>query len=162
MPSDEVVLRVKSDYASYWRALAFDKYDGRGWSMGEPEKVTSYVEESGGQVIRLPLPEGQSARGQRFIHTIYVETDQANLVFSAWPPLRIYFPTGMGLGSTPTTARAARCPSRRTCTTPWSRTCPSTTAPSWPSCRRRPSPVGLRVTRSCRRCRRGSRRSPSG
>jgi transglutaminase-like putative cysteine protease len=92
IPTDEVVLRVKADRSSYWRAMAFDEYDGRGWRMHEPDNVTALTEAV--PPFRMALPSGQHG-GARVVQTFYIERDGANLIFSAWAAREVYFPTAL-------------------------------------------------------------------
>jgi transglutaminase-like putative cysteine protease len=91
-PSNDVVLRVAADRPPYLRAIAYDHYDGRRWSMSEPDRVTTL--DLANPPARLKRPPGQ-AGGPELVQTIYVEQDQGNLVFAAWTPTRLYFPTSL-------------------------------------------------------------------
>ncbi|MEB3220547.1 MAG: DUF3488 and transglutaminase-like domain-containing protein, partial [Candidatus Sericytochromatia bacterium] len=91
-PSNEVVLRVAADRPPYLRALAYDRYDGRRWSMSEPDRVTPL--DTSLPPVRLRRPPGQAA-GTELVQTVYIEQDQGNLVFAAWTPTRLYFPTSL-------------------------------------------------------------------
>ena len=91
-PSEEVILRIQSDRPQYWRAVAYDSYDGRIWSMSRPDEVTPFNVAS--PPMRLGRLPGQ-APGTLITQTVYVERDQANLVFAAWTPTAIYFPTSL-------------------------------------------------------------------
>lgn len=91
-PSEAVVLRVKSDRPQYWRAMAFDHYDGRRWRMSRPEAVEALVTDQ--DVHRLGRPKGQVG-GAQLVQTFYVERDQGNLIFAAWTPTALYFPTSL-------------------------------------------------------------------
>jgi transglutaminase-like putative cysteine protease len=88
LPNNEVVLRVKADRPQYWRAMAFDRYDGRAWKMSDPTGVDSYD----GPPFRPPRPAGQLA-GPSLLQTFYIEQDQANLIFAAGTARLVYFPT---------------------------------------------------------------------
>lgn len=87
-PSETVVLRVKSDRPQYWRAMAFDRYDGRTWRMGEPEAVETFET----QPFRFPRGKDQAA-GFSLLQTFYIEEEQANIIFAADSPRALYFPT---------------------------------------------------------------------
>ncbi|MDB5097511.1 MAG: putative transglutaminase-like protein [Cyanobacteria bacterium RYN_339] len=92
VPSNDVVMHVKCDRSQYWRAMAFDHYDGRGWSMSAPEAVQPVATTA--QSFRLPLPRGQHGSG-KIVQTFYIERDQGNLIFAAWAPTEVYFPTAL-------------------------------------------------------------------
>lgn len=91
-PSEEVVLRVQTDKPQYWRAVAYDAYDGRIWSMSRPDEVTPF--NVAAPPMRLGRPPDQ-VPGDLITQTVYVERDQANLVFAAWTPTAVYFPTSL-------------------------------------------------------------------
>jgi transglutaminase-like putative cysteine protease len=89
-PSETVVMRVHADRPQYWRAMAFDFYDGGAWRMTEPEAVDSLE----GPPFRVDRPDGQVV-GVSLLQTFYIEQEQGNLVFAAWTPRSVYFPTGL-------------------------------------------------------------------
>ncbi|MEB3196794.1 MAG: transglutaminaseTgpA domain-containing protein [Candidatus Sericytochromatia bacterium] len=89
-PTDEIVLRVASDLPPYLRAVAYDWYDGQRWRMRDQERVTEL--DAGQTPLRLKRPPGQS-RGPELAQTIYVERDHGNMIFAAWNPTQLYFPT---------------------------------------------------------------------
>lgn len=91
-PTNEVVLRVKADRPAYWRAMAFDHYDGHTWGMSHPTEVTPLL--GNAPPIKIAPPRGQ-ARGTPLVQTFYVERDQANLIFSAWTPTTLYYPSAL-------------------------------------------------------------------
>lgn len=87
-PSETVVLRVQSDRPQYWRAMAFDRYDGRTWRMSEPTAVDTNETPP----FRFPRGKDQAA-GFSLLQTYYIEEEQANIIFAASSPRALYFPT---------------------------------------------------------------------
>lgn len=91
-PSEEIIMRVQADRGEYWRAIAYDRFDGRIWSMGEPEAVVPYNVSQ--PPMRLKKPDSQ-AQGSMVTQTFYIERDQANMIFAALTATTVYFPTGL-------------------------------------------------------------------
>lgn len=92
--SDEIVMRVKSSRASYWRAMVFDKYKGGQWEMTYPfelRRLTGntppiYVRETS-RLFKNIVPREQVTQ------TFFIEKDQSNLIFMAPYAEFLYFPT---------------------------------------------------------------------
>lgn len=92
--SDEVVMRVRSPRASYWRGMGFDRYDGLRWSMAYPYKLRRL----GNSVLPLWIRETRDlykniVRRERVVQTFYIEKDQSNLIFKSSYAEQLYFPT---------------------------------------------------------------------
>ncbi len=91
---DRLVLRVRSTRPAFWRGLAFDEYTGQGWRMSDGS-----VEELASDQVRVPVrlaaDEPWPAGSEQVVQTFYVEADQPNVVFAAYRPFEVYFPTGM-------------------------------------------------------------------
>ncbi len=85
--SDEVVMSVRSSDWTYYHALAFDRYDGRTWSLSDNELETLTVESP---PLMIPL-EG---RGDRQIVQIFtIQRQLPNLIFGAYQPYQLFFPS---------------------------------------------------------------------
>lgn len=99
--SDEVVMRVRSSRASYWRGMAFDTYDGLRWTMAYPFKLTRH----GSGILPMWIRETREldkniVRRERVVQTFYIEKDQSNLIFKAPYAEQLYFPTDYVLRDT--------------------------------------------------------------
>ncbi len=88
---DRVIMRVNSPHPHYWRAMAFDHYDGRKWRMRDPDAVKALSPDN--DAFNPPIQPAW--RGEPELQTYYVEQDSANLIFSALQPQLIYFPSGL-------------------------------------------------------------------
>ncbi len=100
--SDEIVMRVRSSRASYWRGMAFDKYDGLRWTMAYPYKLTRHGVSG---VLPMWIRESRElekniVRRERVVQTFYIEKDQSNLIFKAPYAEQLYFPTDYVLRDT--------------------------------------------------------------
>lgn len=96
--ANQVVMRVRSTRAEYWRGMAFDTYDGLRWTMQKPFELKRY------ETSQLPIWIRQSrdlvrnvVPKEQVTHTFYIERDQSNLVFSVPYVEQLYFPTNFVL-----------------------------------------------------------------
>lgn len=92
--AEEIVMRVRSSRASYWRGMAFDRYDGLRWKMTKPFKLRRL----GASALPIWIRETRDlqkniVRRERVIQTFYIEKDQSNLIFKAPYAEQIFFPT---------------------------------------------------------------------
>lgn len=90
-PTDEIVMRVRTDRPAFWRGMAYSEYTGRSW-VAEDKGLRRL---DGDPPLNIPETTG-TASGSRLseeqIQTFYIEQDQPNLVFAAQYPSRVYFP----------------------------------------------------------------------
>jgi transglutaminase-like putative cysteine protease len=91
---DELVMRVRTTRRAYWRGLAFDAYTGRGWRMTD-RAVEEYSSDQPRIVPRLGADEPWPAGSEQVVQTFYIEAAQPNVIFAAYRPFELYFPTGM-------------------------------------------------------------------
>lgn len=89
--SEELVMRVRAPEPHFWRALAFDTYDGTSWTASD--RRTHRV--GGAPPIGLPAEEpGQSVwPSHEVVQTFFLESAQPNVVFAAYQASELYFPT---------------------------------------------------------------------
>jgi transglutaminase-like putative cysteine protease len=86
-----------------WRGIALDRFDGRTWAIGQPERTL--VRPGPGGPIQVGLPVG---RGPILNQDIYLDPIGTDIVFAASRPLRIQVSAGalsvddMGSLSVPT------------------------------------------------------------
>ncbi len=90
---DTVVMRVRATRPAYWRGLAFDTYTGRGWRMSDGA-VEEYSSDQPRIVPRLGPDEPWPAGSEQVIQTFYIEAEQPNVIFAAYRPFEVFFPTG--------------------------------------------------------------------
>ena len=91
--SDTLVMRVRTTRPGFWRGLAFDTYTGRGWVMSDPA-VEEYTSSQPRIVPRFGPDEPWPADSVQVIQTFYVEAAQPNVIFGAYRPFEVFFPTG--------------------------------------------------------------------
>ena len=79
----DVVLRVRSPLASFWRGYTVDRYDGRGW-VADNQLAGLLVDRSG----RLRFAEAPTRfpRGKTYVQTYFLKVRQPSSVFTAYSP----------------------------------------------------------------------------
>ncbi len=90
--SDNIAVKIRSNRSEFWRGMAYDVYNGRSWSMSAPNDVENLT------VANLPfnLPASSlSGGGSTQVRTLYVESDQSNLVLLPPNPRQLYFPANL-------------------------------------------------------------------
>jgi protein-glutamine gamma-glutamyltransferase len=91
VPSDRVVMKVRSSKPEYWRAAAFDRFRGNGWENSETKR-----EEIAGTGLPLTVTyPGELARysTRDLVQTFFIERRLPNTLFAAYIPRDVYFPT---------------------------------------------------------------------
>ena len=88
--SDEIVMRVRSPEAAFWRGQTFTDFDGRTWTvspeMGRPNEGPSIiVEPTLGDGVDPAIPTDQ------LVQTYFIEADLPNVVFAAARPDTVIF-----------------------------------------------------------------------
>lgn len=87
--SDEVVLKVRSPRPAFWRGAVFDVYEQSAWGLSR-DKTTPVI----GLPAEISADQGDEPQNSvDLLQTFYVEQDQPNLVFSAYRPREVWFPT---------------------------------------------------------------------
>jgi transglutaminase-like putative cysteine protease len=95
--SDRVVMKVRAQQAAFWRAQAYDSFDGHTWRTSD----SSVQEQS--SVFEPPIPLARPGgavesilsgriRTTELTQTFYVLVAQPNVVFAAYQPRDLYFP----------------------------------------------------------------------
>jgi protein-glutamine gamma-glutamyltransferase len=86
--SNQILMRVRATYPSFWTAETFDQWNGTSWSV--PDPLNRVI--GGGSPFTVPVPEGDVLAGQTDIQTFYLATTGPNLVFHAGDAHEVYFP----------------------------------------------------------------------
>lgn len=101
--SNQIVLKVASTRGQLWRAMAFDTYDGHGWTMSQANTTFDRLTMYGSAIPLDPLPSMSLPRRVPIIEltqVFHLEADQPNLIPAATVPYLIYFPTNKVLVDT--------------------------------------------------------------
>src|SRR5215212_1496848 len=94
--SDEVVMKVRSEESVPYRGVVFDEYNGKGWeiSTGDAaEKLTSDSLRFDTYTARNTEP-GQGP-AKEVAQVFHVEKDSPNIIFGAYRPETVFFPTSI-------------------------------------------------------------------
>ena len=88
----QVVMRVRSQAAGFWRVLGFDKYTGQGWEISRNERTQKVTRPSWSYQFYLnPFPN--APRTQEVIQSYTMVAQLPNLIPALAKPKDLYFPT---------------------------------------------------------------------
>ena len=93
--SDDVVMKVRSEEPTPYRGVVFDAYNGKGWEISaegeDGEELTSdSVRFDMYTAQRTEPPEGPTRQVSQVFN---VERDASNVIFGAYRPQTVFFPT---------------------------------------------------------------------
>jgi len=93
--SNEVVMQVRAPQAALWRGQVFDTYDGVRWTASDPDTVTMarIFDDTALAVPPPPEGRGEPLEANRLVATFFVRADLPNVVFGAFRPVEVYFPS---------------------------------------------------------------------
>lgn len=91
--SDEVVMKVKSEEAVPLRGVVFDEYNGKGWETtgDDTEKLTS--DEPRFDLYEAEDVEPTQGESRRVEQIVHVQKESSNVIFGAYRPETVFFPT---------------------------------------------------------------------
>jgi transglutaminase-like putative cysteine protease len=88
----QVVMRVRSQAAGFWRVLGFDKYTGQGWEISRNERAEKVTRPRWSYQFYLnPFPN--APRTQEVIQSYTMVAQLPNLIPALAKPKELYFPT---------------------------------------------------------------------
>ncbi len=88
---DLPVMKVRATEPAYWAGLIFRDYNGYSWLLpeGEAQRLTT-----DSQPFTIPEPENQAHTAKDMvIQTYYLLSEQPNVIFSAYRPRYVYYPS---------------------------------------------------------------------
>lgn len=88
---DLPVMKVRATEPAYWAGLVFRDYNGYSWlpPEGELQRLTATY-----QPFTVPEPENQAHMAKDMvIQTYYLMREQPNVIFSAYRPRYVYYPS---------------------------------------------------------------------
>ncbi len=90
--SGALLMRVKSTEPAYWRGVAFDLFAGTGWerSTDESTELDSGPQDYFSTVHRETEAQWETRQS---IQTFYVEREMPNVIYGAYRPHTVYFPS---------------------------------------------------------------------
>ena len=91
--SEQIVLRIRSPQAALWRGLAYDTFDGTRWMASDDQTISLGRAFDPSFGIAPPIEGSGMLPTQHVLATVYVQADLPNVVFGAYRPVQVYFPT---------------------------------------------------------------------
>src|SRR5215210_3127318 len=91
--SDEIVMKVRSEEPVPYRGVVFDDYNGKGWeiSTDATEKLTS--DNLRFDTFTATNTEPEEGPTREVAQVFRVEEDSSNIIFGAYRPETVFFPT---------------------------------------------------------------------
>ncbi|HEY3998434.1 MAG TPA: transglutaminaseTgpA domain-containing protein, partial [Candidatus Xenobia bacterium] len=86
--SHDVVMRVRSSRVTYYRALAFDHYDGRGWQISHEDKLDKVTSAQ----PPVQISTGRFYGQEDLVQIFYLDHDMSNVIMGAYHISQVYFP----------------------------------------------------------------------
>ena len=88
---DLPVMKVRATEPAYWRGVSFQDYNGYSWLAAEEEPELLHA-------LEQPFHIRQSDKGvhlssRRNVQTFYIEGEEPNIIFAAYRPSLVYFPS---------------------------------------------------------------------
>lgn len=87
----QVIMRVRSQLAGFWRVMAFDSYTGQGWEVSRGDNLVD-LNRSPFSYRFIPVPFNALGPTQEVVQTYTMVKDFQNLVPILYAPQAIYFP----------------------------------------------------------------------
>lgn len=87
----QVIMRVRSQRAGFWRVMAFDEYTGQGWNVSRGESLID-LGRSPLSYRFLPLPPTSIGPTEEVVQTYTMVKEFQNLVPVLYAPRAVYFP----------------------------------------------------------------------
>ncbi len=93
--SDEVVMKVRSQEPVPYRGVVFDEYNGKGWEISTGDDEQEELQADGPRYELNAARSTESLQGQsrQVAQIFYIEKDQPNVIFGAFKPETLFFPT---------------------------------------------------------------------
>lgn len=88
----QVVMRVRSQAAGFWRVLAFDTYTGQGWDISRNDDAQTLTRSRFSAQTFLPI-DPTLARNREVVQTYTLVSELPNLIPAMYQPKQLYFPT---------------------------------------------------------------------
>ncbi len=92
--SDEVVMKVKSQEPTPYRGVAFDEYNGKGWEISTGDAAEELTADGPRYDLSIARDvEPRQGPSREVVQVFYVEEDSPNVIFGAFRPETLFFPT---------------------------------------------------------------------
>src|SRR5919206_2472561 len=92
--SDEIVMKVRSEEAVPYRGVVFDEYNGKGWEISTGDAAETLTSPSP-RFDMYAARNTDSIQGptREVAQVFHVEKDSPNVIFGAYRPETVFFPT---------------------------------------------------------------------
>jgi hypothetical protein len=92
--SDEVVMKVRSEEAIPYRGVVFDEYNGKGWEISTGDAAETLTSDNP-RFDMFAARNTEPALGptRKVAQVYHIEKDSSNVIFGAYRPDTIFFPT---------------------------------------------------------------------
>ncbi len=93
--SDEVVMKVRSEEAVPYRGVVFDEYNGKGWEISTRDNAEKLDSATAPRFDLYAARNTEPAQGptRQVAQVFHVEKDSSNIIFGAYRPETVFFPT---------------------------------------------------------------------
>jgi transglutaminase-like putative cysteine protease len=88
---DLPVMKVRATEPAYWRGMSFRDYNGYSWLAAEEEPELLHASEQPFRIRHGDKSVHLSSR--RNVQTFYIEGEEPNIIFAAYRPSLVYFPS---------------------------------------------------------------------
>ncbi|MBF2058097.1 MAG: DUF3488 domain-containing protein [Cyanobacterium sp. T60_A2020_053] len=92
MTNRKIVLRIRSQAPGFWRAMAFDQYNGTGWEISRENQILEVDRNPWNYQFNFAIPDIK-ADTEGVIQTFTVVSDLPNIIPLLPNPRFLYFPT---------------------------------------------------------------------
>src|SRR5215207_3871343 len=92
--SDEIVMKVRSEEPVPYRGVAFDDYNGKGWEISTGEDAEEPTSDTMRFDTFTAMNTEQGEGPSREVAQVFrIEKDSSNIIFGAYRPETVFFPT---------------------------------------------------------------------
>ncbi len=93
--SDEVVMKVRSEEEIPYRGVVFDEYNGKGWQISTGDTAEEVTSPTSPRFDMFDARNTEPAQGptRQVAQVFHVEKDSSNVIFGAYRPETVFFPT---------------------------------------------------------------------
>ena len=91
--SDEVVMKVRSEEGVPYRGVVFDEYNGKGWVISTGDNAEKLTRIARASTRSPPATRARSGPSRQVAQVFHVEKDSSNVIFGAYRPETVFFPT---------------------------------------------------------------------
>jgi hypothetical protein len=92
--SDEIVMKVRSEEAVPYRGVVYDEYNGKGWEISTGDAAETLASPSPRfDMYAARNTEPMQGQTRTVAQVFHVEKDSSNVIFGAYRPETVFFPT---------------------------------------------------------------------